>query len=203
MKAPLFLLAASACALLGLGACQDDPKRPPVSEGGSITPGTSGGGGGSDGGPADGGNTGDQPCTDLENSTDFVEQLAVLDGVPTGSGGQIADGTYYLSDARFYLGTTSTSQPGLTGTNYQGSIRISEQGTFIERETAISFNGIDGGASSSSSVSGTITPSGVNATINISCPAAGTESVTYTALSNSLTLSNLTTKESFVYTKQP
>lgn len=202
MKAPLFLLAASACALLGLGACQDDPKRPPVSEGGSITPGTSGGGGGSDGGPADGGNTGDQPCTDLENSTDFVEQLAVLDGVPAGTGGQITVGTYDLSEARLYLGV-GAGTPGLTGTNFRGSLRVNADGTTIERVMVVSTDRVDGGAEASSAVLGTISPSGVNATITLSCPTAGTENITYTALSNSLTLSNLTTKESFVYTKQP
>lgn len=202
MRAPFFLLVASTCGVLALAACKDDPKRPPVANGGdSVYPGSSISGGGiaTDGGHSDSGITADSgdagECSDLDDTTAAeVQQNAVLDDMPAGQGGVILDGTYDLIEARVYI---SSGVPGLTNTTIKGLIRIT--GTTFERITTVR---IGTNAETTSAVSGTISSSDTNATIALSCPTPAQEPVTYSVLNNTLTLSHFSTHESFVYRKQ-
>jgi hypothetical protein len=203
MKEPLFLLAALFCGALAGVACKDDPKRPPVESEGPAYPSGSVGGGSSRDAAAlpvtDGGDPDAGECTDLENTGSVVDQTAVIDDtVPLGTGGTILDGTYNLTSAQIFEPTGST--PGPTNATYAGSLRIT--GSTFER-VIVTATSTSTQAGLENRVTGTIVPSGVNAKITLSCPIAVQEQVTYTVADESLTLSNLTTKESFVFTKQP
>lgn len=198
MKA-LLISAAFCGALLGV-ACKDDPTRPPASTEGSSSPPV--GGGGSVASPSDAGGTNDGDggdagsCTTLSNTGTPVDQNAFVDDLPPGTGGTLADGTYDLVQAELY-GTQGV--PGLTNTTYQGSIRIT--GSTFERVLLVRSSN---NAITELDATGTITPSGANnAVISLTCPVPSQEQVTYTVTDASLTLSNLTTKELFRFTKQP
>ena len=196
----LFLLAVAVSALLG-GACGDDPKRPAVTGDGTVQPGTGGagaGGGAGEGGVADGGiaDAGDGgACTDLANTGAIINQNAVNDEVPSGTGGVVTDGTYDLTDAVVYQGAGGL--PGPTGNSFQGSIRIT--GDAYERVMVFRSSA---GAASEIRSRGTFTQSDINGTIALVCPAPSQEAVTYSVNANTLTITNLGTKESLSFTKQ-
>lgn len=194
------MLMASTCGLLALAACKGDPDRPPVANGGSAYPGSSSGSGGtSDAGSnpsptTDGGDAG--ACTDLlpSMSGGVILQDVVIDALPAGSGGTLADGLYFLSQAQLYQ---SSGIAGPTDTEFVGVMRIT--GTTFERAVSAQAGTA---TEATSAVSGTITTSGTNATIALSCPSASQETVRFTALDTTLTFSNPVTGEQFVYTKQ-
>ncbi|MBX3219715.1 MAG: hypothetical protein KF795_04295 [Labilithrix sp.] len=197
MTKPLLVSLALVTGAILAGACSDDPKRPPVltdgppqpSGGGSATP--------TDGGLDDDLDAGDGgSCTALENTGLEVDENAVNDELPPGTGGTIADGIYDISSVRLYQ--SASGLPGLTGNSYQGSIRVT--GQVYERVVVFKSSA---GAGAETRSSGTFTPSGTNATIAITCPSPLQEQVTYTALDTSLVVSNLVTKTSFVFTKRP
>ncbi len=182
-----------------IGCDDDEPKRPPILATGSATPGVSGSGssGGTDGGAVvrdAGGDAGS--CTELENVANEVDQNAVTGDLPAGTGGTVLDGIYTLTEARVYLGVSGV--PGPTGTTYKETIQIA--GTAFER--VLTFKS-SGGTSSEIRSRGTFTQSGTTGTITLTCPSQNTESVTYTVGGSSLSLGNLVTKESFLFTKQP
>lgn len=190
----LFALSAS------IGGCKDDPVRPPVLSEGADGPSAAGGGGSRDGGATeDGGDVPDDldagSCTDLENVATAVDQNAVTGDLPAGIGGTVADGVYTLVEARTYLGLSGV--PGPTGITYQTTIRVT--GTLFERVLRFESSG---GTSSEIRSSGTFTQTGATGTIALTCPSTNTESVTFSATENGLTLSNLVTKESFVFARQ-
>ena len=199
-KPTLVALAIVAAALFG-GACKEDEPRPPVAANEPASPGVgaSGGGGGTrdasiaDGGAdaADGG-----ACTDLAVGGGLIDQLAVNDDPPRGSGGTIVDGVYDLTDVRVYQGAAGL--PGPTGTSYQGSIRIT--GTTFERVLVFQTSA---GPSTEIRSSGTFTANATNATIALSCPTASQEQVTYSVTDSSVAFTNLVTKESFTFVRQP
>lgn len=195
----LFALAIAFAAVSGT-ACSDDPKRPAVLTDGPARPGMgSGGGTGTgDGGSSEAGTTaGDGgTCTDLENTGFVVDENVVNDYLPAGTGGTIADGTYDIAQVRLHQGAGAL--PGPTGNSYQGSIRVT--GATYERVVVFKSSA---GAGSEVRSTGTLTPSGINATITLTCPSPTQEQVTYSALNDTLTVSNLVTKASFVFTKRP
>jgi hypothetical protein len=195
MRMPLLFLL---CAVGGasFAACKhDEPNRPAVLVDGPAAPGVSG----SSGSAGDAGGTTDAStpvdagaCTDLESSSVEVDQNAVAGDVPAGTGGTISDGVYDLTEASIYVGASGL--PGPTGTRIQETMRIT--GTKLERvQTTLN----SANASSTGSVSGTITVNGTSATLAVTCPTGNQETVTYTATATGLTLSNLVTKESLVY----
>jgi hypothetical protein len=185
-------------------ACKEDEPRPPVAAD-DLPPqpgiGKGGGGGAADGGVQpeggrDAGDSGDAgTCTDLPNTGAAIDQTAVSGDPPAGTGGTISDGIYDLTDARVYQGISGV--PGLTGASYQGTIRLTGQ----SYERVLVFKS-SGGAIAESRVSGSFIPSGVNGTIALTCPIAAQEQITYSVVTNSLTVSNLVTKESFTFTKK-
>jgi hypothetical protein len=203
---------ASAIALLsiaaaagGSAACSSDAPKPPYENStGPAQPGVGGSGGGTgDGGNRDSGTTpvsdgGDAAttCTALVNSGALVDQMAIADNFPNGTGGTILDGIYVISDAKVYVGIGG--QPGLTNNSYQGAISIT--GQTYER---VLFFKNSGGVATETRVSGTIVPNAVNATIALACPNEIQESVTFTVGTNILTIGNIVTKEVFIFTKKP
>jgi hypothetical protein len=180
------------------GACNnDEPKRPPVYTGGSATPGIGGGGSATDGGLLESGTGADGGvCTDLADTGVDVDQTAVADDLVAGTGGTVTDGTYNLTEARVYVGAAGT--PGPTNVVYKESIRI----TAPNFERVVVFTSSAGSTSEIRS-SGTFTQNGTTGVITLSCPSVNTEQVTYTAAANTLTISNVVTKESFVYALTP
>ncbi|MBX3201288.1 MAG: hypothetical protein KF894_24345 [Labilithrix sp.] len=195
-KAWLVPLVLAMTAALG-SACSEETVRPAVLDDGRAQPAPGGGSSPSDGGgegDLDAGDAGS--CTSLENTGLEVEELAVNDDLPPGTGGTVADGVYDISTARVYQGAAGL--PGPTGNVYQGSIRVTDQ--VYERVLTLKSAA---GASAETRSAGTFTPAGNNATIAITCPSALQEQVTYTALDNSLVVSNLVTKTSLILTKRP
>jgi hypothetical protein len=181
--------------LFGLAlACTKHIDKPPHE--GDRESGPSGGGGGeipgviSDSGIGfDSGDGG--LCTDLDITAATVEENGV-NGDFTGSGGAIIDGTYDVVEVRLYLGPSGIGGP--TGITYQGAVRIN--GTVYE--SAINVGGT--GGSGETTKRGTLTPSGADstATLSLTCPAAETDNVTYSAQPNGLTLYNVQTKIALV-----
>ncbi|MCW5834478.1 MAG: hypothetical protein KIS78_18905 [Labilithrix sp.] len=192
----LLPLSLTVVAALG-GACKDEPARPAVLADAPAQPSRGGGSSASDGAAEEEDDAGDAgSCTSLENTGFEVEELAVNDDLPPGTGGTIADGVYDISTVRVYQGAAGL--PGPTGNTYQGSIRVTDQ--LYERVVTLRSSA---GAGAETRSSGTFTPEGSNATIAIACPSPLQEQVTYTALDSSLVVSNLVTKTSFVFTKRP
>lgn len=195
----LFALALAFVAVSGT-ACSDDPKRPAVLTDGPARPGIGAGGGTDDGGSSEAGPTTDAgdggTCTDLENTGFVVDESVVNDDLPAGTGGTVADGTYDITGVRLHQGAGAL--PGPTGNSYQGSIRVT--GASYERVVVFKSSA---GAGSEIRSTGTLTPSGINATIALTCPSPTQEQVTYSVMNDTLTVSNLVTKASFVFTKRP
>lgn len=192
------LIAIAACAALGVACSDEAPKRPPVLGEGPASPPVGGGGtGGGDGGVRDsGGDSGDAgSCTSLDNSGDQIDQSAVNDELPAGTGGTVLDGVYNLTEARVYLGAAGT--PGPTGIKLKETIRIT--GTAYERVLGFTSSG----GSSEIRSSGSFTQTGTTGVIALTCPSQNQEQVTYTVGNNILTVSNIVTKESYVFLKQP
>jgi len=192
----------AALALGALFACEEDPVRPPTTGDGPTQPGGALGAGGGvpgDGGsPFDGGDDGGS-CTSLAPGGAQVDQTRLVDDPPLGTGGPLLDGTYDLIEARLYVGVSGL--PGLTGNRYQGSLRLT--GTAAERALVVFTNA--NGLSTSSFVRGTLTASGPNATLAVTCPGPQQESYSV-AVANAgatLTLVNQVTKEAFVWSKRP
>ena len=156
--------------------------------------GGTGDGGTSEAGPTDAGDGG--TCTDLANTGFVVDEDVVNDDLPAGTGGTITDGTYDITSVRLHQGAAAL--PGPTGNSYQGAIRVT--GPTYERVVVFKSSA---GAGSEVHSSGTFTPTGINATIALTCPSASQEQVTYSVLNDTLTVSNLVTKASFVFTKRP
>lgn len=205
MRVPVFVMT---CALFGAAtvfACDDEePKRPPVTESGAPAPGSGASGGNPDASspPTDAGGDASTACTNLENTGSLVDQNSFADDPPVATGGAVLDGTYDLIEARLYR---SSGVPGLTGTSYLGSMRITGAGTtntILERVMSITTSGAS--AATTSTSRGVMNlPGGTTGTIVLSCPFGAQESIAYSVVGNDLTLTNLTTNESFVYTKQP
>ena len=197
LKFSLLLLPLVAIPLVGT-ACKDEPKRPAVYGGGIAQPGSGGGNiveaGGTDAGTDTDTDAGS--CTDLVNAGLAVDQTAVADDLTAGTGGAVTDGAYNLSEARIYVGASGT--PGPTNVVYKETIRITAP-TF---ERVVVFTS-SGGSTSEIRSAGTFTQNGTTGVITLTCPSQNTEQVTYTAASNTLTITNVVTKESFVYVLQP
>jgi hypothetical protein len=196
-KRVLYLVVAIAALAL---ACEDPPPKPPITDspggptgGGGLA---GGGGGSSGGGTTDGGAPQDDAgaCTDLPVTGAVVAQQVVNATPPAGTGGELADGIYNLTDATYYGGPSAL--PGPSGAEYRGTIRIT--GHTFERHLVFKNAA---GATAETAVRGTFAPTGVSALINLTCPTAAQEQVTYTATGSNLVITNIVTNESLGFTK--
>jgi hypothetical protein len=187
-------------ALVTLGAvgaegCQKKIDKPPLEQDGHDGPGAVGGGSVVNP-PVDGGLLVDGDaglCTDLDIVAPLVDEDG-LNGDFTGSGGTITDGTYDIVEAHVYLGPSGVGGP--TSTTYQGAFRIN--GTSIEDAVITTA---PGSPAAETTESGTLTPSGTDATaaLVLTCPFAAAETVSYSSPgSGSLTLYFPARKVAFV-----
>ncbi len=196
----LFAVVSVTLAML-VAACEDPPPKPPIED---SPAGRQVAGGSSDGGvitvvdsgvkdsstPVDAG-----ACTDVSAESATINQQAIIGDVPQGTGGTIADGTYQVTDATFYVNVSGV--PGLTGASYQGRIRVT--GTTFERHLIFKSSS---GAVAETLVKGTfVQGGGGNATLSLTCPFATQESVSFSVNGASVVLSNLVTKESLIFTR--
>lgn len=202
----VFAFGATTAVVLALFGCADDPVRPPVSGDAPNQPGTGSAGGGGGGGASrsdaaasddDGGDGG--TCSTLTPGVSAVDQLAVAGDPPPAIGGAILDGAYDLVEARVYLGLTTGMGPGLTGSSYRGSLQITRRA--LERTVTITNSS---SATSATNQRGTLIVAGTNGTLSFACPVPLQEQVTYSVLNSgaSLTITNLVTKEAYVFTRR-
>lgn len=200
MRRVLFVLLFAASSLAF--SCKDDPDWPPPGGGTGEAIGSSGSGGGGgdgggrgEGGALDSGDGGDGGvCTDLANDGIVVDQNRIVGDPPTGTGGQIADGTYSLTQADVYVGAAGV--PGPSGVTFQGAMRLT-QGT-LERVLRQQAN--QTATPTESRSTGPLTARGTTFTVVQSCPAQFQDQYTYSVLNNTLNITSLLTKESFTFT---
>lgn len=188
---------------LAFAACSDPATRPGVSADGRPQPGSGVGGGGSadTSTPGDGGagaGDGGTACNDLDLADAApVDQLAAVDNPPPGAGGTLETATYVLTDARIY----GAGSGGPTGLSVRGELVLQidgASGTFSRL--------IDMGATSSNRVEtrdrGTIVVASSNAVLTVQCPGTRQEQVSFTATATTLVMTNLTTRDSYTFTKR-
>jgi hypothetical protein len=190
-----------ASALVASAACKQETERPPpagdLSQAPPIGAGAGGGSGTGEGGTGDGGegDSGDAggACTDLPLQGVVVDQNAVTGDPPNGSGGTVADGTYDLTLATLYVGAAGT--PGPTGLEFRGVLRLSG-GTF-ER---VHEEALTGQPPQEERTSGTFAAGGTTFSLARSCPTPAQDQLSYSAISNTLVITSLLTRESFTFT---
>jgi hypothetical protein len=186
---------------LAVFACKEDEKRPPAASdiGQTTSSGSPSGGGSSgsngEGGAVDSGDTGDAgSCNTLDNDGNVVDQNRIVGDPPTGTGGQIADGTWELTEAAIYVGASGT--PGPSGVTYKGVLRLTLGK--LERVTEQTAN--QGANPITTRTFGDLVAGGSTFTVTQSCPAPFQDQYTYSVLNNTLNITSLITKESFTFT---
>jgi hypothetical protein len=187
---------------LAVFACKEDEKRPPATTdtGQATSSGVGGGGGGSsgEGGVLDSGDSdsgGDAgSCNALDNDGNVVDQNRIVGDPPTGTGGQIADGTWELTEAALYVGAGGT--PGPSGVTFKGVLRLTLGK--LERVTEMTAN--QGANPITTRTFGDLVAGGSSFTVTQSCPAPFQDQYTYSVVNNTLNITSLITKESFTFT---
>lgn len=197
MRAGHFLRAVALAALAALASegCQKKIDKPPEGDEGNNPTSNSAGGGSVNNPVGDGGLIdGDAGvCTNLDIVAPLVDQDG-LNGDFTGSGGTINDGTYDIVEAHVYLGPSGVGGP--TSTTYQGAFRLN--GTSFEGAVITTA---PGSPAAETTESGTLTPSGTDATavLVLTCPVTAAETISYSSPgTGSLTLYFPSQKVAFV-----
>ncbi|MDB5214662.1 MAG: hypothetical protein JWO86_2589 [Myxococcaceae bacterium] len=181
-----------------VGACSDTPSKPePAVPGTTGTSAGGGGGGGGEAGVIDGGLEGGEGgvCTDVVNTGTLVDRTGVNGDPPVSIGGTIVDGTFDLTAFSVFVGVAGTAGP--TGITARSTIRIT--GSKIEQIIEI---GGTGKTTTVSTTSGTFTATGATFAETDLCPAGAARQLQFTAMDPLLTLTDLTTKEAFTFTKR-
>ncbi len=185
-----------------VGACSDPAPKPAPAEPG-MTVGSSGGGGGGGGGTGEGGTTTDGGfdggeagvCHDVANTGALVDRIAISADPPVASGGTIADGRYDLSAYSVYVGAQGVGGP--TGITAKASLRIA--GGKIDEIIELGGTGKTSTVSTRSSVYTVASATFAETDI---CPVGGAgRQLQFTANDPVLTLTDLTSKEAFTFTK--
>lgn len=183
-----------------MAACSDDDPRPPPAGDGKpviVAP-----GGNTEGGvPVRDAST-SRPdasdagfCSNIELRGFVLDREGVTGEPPTATGGTVTDGDYDLASYVVYVGLDGVAGP--TGITARASIRIA--GDTLEQilET--------GGNTPSATVISKTTFSAISTTFAETqiCPSPGAgSSRQFNASGSQLTLTNLTTKEAFTFTKR-
>ncbi len=178
-----------------LVACGSDPERPKHSPDPPVQP-ISQTAGGSEGGVSEAGSdagvdTGTSTtCNDLTLGGAEVPETGVLGDPVAGSGGLLEDGTYDLITAEKFVGTGT---PGLTGTTYRVTVRVTGQ-TLDRFVRATGAN--------DRQVRGTFATTGAGLTYQITCPTNAQEQLTYTVNGTNLILTNTTERTAWTFVKK-
>jgi hypothetical protein len=188
--------------LVGLvGACADPEKKPAPAEPGSMTGGGAGGGGGggSEGGTGseggfDAGEAG--VCNDLVNTGTLIDRTGVNGDPPVATGGTVVDGTYDLTAFAVYVGTAGA--PGPTGITARSTIRIAAG----KIDQILELAGT-GKTSTVTTMSSVYTATGATFAETDLCPTGGGgRQLQFTANDPQLTLTDLTSKQAFTFSKR-
>jgi|GEM_PF-4942078 len=112
LVAPVLLVAAGACAV----ACSDDDRPGNGSSSGTVTP-FDGGGSSNDGAAPDAATITPRPdlCEGLELAGATIEELQLPGEAPPALGGEVAPGTYDLTELYAYAGDANPSDAGSEG----------------------------------------------------------------------------------------
>lgn len=201
MKRRLLACVLSLSTLATFAACKEDEDRPAAAADGT---GAGGGGGGGGGAGSEAGTTPDDAgteagvvaCNALDVTGATVDQLSATDAAPVGIGGTLIDGTYDLSDARVYGATAA----GPTGISYKGALVLDTIAGTMER---VIVTAAQVGQPIEERSSLVYTASGTSIVAQVTCPAARpNEQLTYTASATTLVLTNVTTRESYTFTRR-
>ena len=183
---------------LGLGACSDPAPKPGTAITMGTPPGASGGGGGGDGGPATAGDSGTDGgvCTELLLTGSLIDRTAVQGDPPVSTGGTVVDGIYDLSLYSVYVGASGVAGP--TGITTKATLQI----TAGKIDEVIELGGT-GKTNTTTSSRSAYSASGVTFAQTQLCPTTGAgKQVQFTAVDATLTFTDLTTKETFTFTKR-
>jgi hypothetical protein len=177
MKSNLLLLA-----FLGLAACSSSSSG--SADAGAADSASPDGGG--DGANTDGGET----CPSFTNGAQQITDQSGTGAMPVGTGGTIADGTYYATDSKLYPGGT-------------GAVVRTSRDALAVRGSTMEVHQTD--ASSDVTATATVTLAGAAITLTFTCPPSlvgTTTNATYTATPTTLTLFDGTKNRVTTYTKQ-
>jgi hypothetical protein len=186
-----------------VAACSDPAPKPGAAVvGNTPTPNIAGGSseGGADSG-TEGGKTvvdsGDGGvCNDVAITGVLVDRTAVVGEPPVATGGTIADGIYDLTLDTVYVGAGGVGGP--TGITVKATLRIA--GGKLDEHIQIGGTGKTTTDTTSSSV---FTATGATLAATDICPAGGGgKQLQFTALDTSVTLTDVTLKEAFTFTKR-
>jgi hypothetical protein len=162
-----------------------------------MPPVVSGGGGGGDGGTttteagADGG-----VCSELANTGQLIDRTGVQGDPPTATGGTVVDGNYDLTAYAVFVGTSGVAGP--TGITAKASIRIGAG----KVDEIIELGGT-GKTTTTTITRSAFSASGATFAETQLCPATGAGAqLQFTAQDTILTLTDLSTKEAFTFTKR-
>jgi hypothetical protein len=190
-----------ACGVLAFAVaagCSDPAPKPAPAVVTGMPPVTSGGGvegGAGDGGAGDGGVDAGS-CTDLPLTGTLVDRTGVLGDPPTSTGGTIVDGDYDLTVYSVFVGAGGVSGP--TGITAKASIRLASG----KIDEVLELGGT-GKTVTTTATRSTFSASGATFAETQLCPMNGAGSqLQYTANDTILTLTDLSTKEAFTFTKR-
>lgn len=180
-----------------VAACSDPPQKPGVAVVSGTPPGVAGGGAGGDGGTAiaEGGADGGV-CSDLLNSGQLVDRTGVQGDPPTATGGTVVDGTYDLTAYAVFVGAAGVAGP--TGITAKASMRIGAG----KVDEIIELGGT-GKTATTTVTRSAFSASGSTFAETQLCPATGAGAqLQFTAQDTILTLTDLSTKEAFTFTRR-
>ncbi len=196
------LVAAAACGLALVFACDEDSTRPgPAADvpASNVRPPPTGAlaeaGADSGGDAGDAGTDATINCHDLPNTGGVVDLLPLVQDPIPGDGGIVTDGVYDLTEARQYRGLDAGADA--TGVTIQASLEIAGAALrYIELRQG-------GGPTQQVQTSATFLTAAASMNIAYQCPAIGQDGRSYTATPTQLTLLKLgTPSEELVFTKK-
>lgn len=188
-------------AFVGVVAACSDPAAKPSPAIVTGTPPAVSGGGGADGGSEGGTTNGDAGadgglCTDLAATVMIVDRVGVIGDPPTATGGTIVDGDYDLTAYSVYVGVGGVSGP--TGITARATIRIGAG----KIDEVIEIGGT-GKTTTLTATRSAYSASGATFAETELCPSTGGgKQLQFTAVDPILTLTDLTSKEAFTFTKR-
>lgn len=179
-------------------ACSESSSKPPPgSSYGEPSIPVGGGGTSVEGGTSKDASVGDADldggeCNDLDlANARLVDRTGVADEPPTGTGGAIKDGTYYLTNYTAYVGAGGIVGP--TGVTARGALRITDD----TLEQVLEFGG--NSPTTTERTRSTFVLAAATFSATLTCPGAGTVQRQYSAPDGQIVFIDNTTKEAFTF----